>query len=87
MPRTPPAASLDLNLDSYPPLLDPQTLVAKIFLIARAISLLILLALVVGSAQILGLVREGVDGAEPPVVVVVLLVVVSPLPSCVVRRS
>ncbi|KAK0754317.1 hypothetical protein B0T18DRAFT_386207 [Schizothecium vesticola] len=74
MPLTPPAASLDLDLDNYPPLLDPQTLVAKIFLIARAISLLILLALVTGSAQILRLVREGVDGAESPVVVVVLLI-------------
>lgn len=72
----------DNDHDDYPPLLDPQTLGAKIFLIARAISLFILLGLVAGSAQILGLVWEGgADGAaETPGVMVVLLVVVSPLP-------
>lgn len=74
---------LDNDHDGYPPLLDLQTLSAKIFLIARAISLFILLGLVAGSAQILGLVQEvgGVEGDEsPPGVMAVLLVVVSPPP-------
>lgn len=84
MPRAHPTHGLELDNDhdhdDYPPLLDPQTLGAKIFLIARAISLFILLGLVAGSAQILGLVGDdgGADGAaEAPGVMVVLLVVVS----------
>lgn len=88
MPRahpTPGALTHSLELDNddpdgNPPLLDPQTLGAKIFLIARTISLVVLLGLVVGSAQILGVVTEdGAEGAaEAPGVMVVLLVVVSP---------
>lgn len=84
MPRAHPTHGLELDNDhdhdNYPPLLDPQTLGAKIFLVARAISLFVLLGLVAGSAQILGLVWEGgAEGAaEAPGVMVVLLVVVSP---------